>query len=336
MRSVAQQPNVSSAPYFVGNVMITTAFNSTNGLELWWQTIGTRNLQPLKELSAGPASTVFGDFKVVGDVLFFVATTPEHGTELWRTDGTREGTKLLSDLNPGLGKNSLPNSSNPKELTVLGNTLFFVAETANLGRELFRTSGNTAESPLLVRNSLPGPLSGLPSNLTVIGNSLYFAATTLQGRELWRAYSDTTLNLPNLSTNYRIGDPPTPVAATAILADSDTTNFRGAQLRLSFDNLYAAGDAILLQSTSLISFNQNQIVVQGVTIGQYSLSNRELRIKWTNRATADQIQTVIRSISFSSTNMLAARLRVLRWEFTDGEGGMAVKSSQIQVNLNPI
>ena len=37
-----------------------------------------------------------------GDV-YFSASTIETGRELWKTDGTRSGTRLVKDLNPGTG-----------------------------------------------------------------------------------------------------------------------------------------------------------------------------------------------------------------------------------------
>ena len=36
-----------------------------------------------------------------GDTLFFTADDGEHGTELWRSDGTEDGTRLVRDINPG-------------------------------------------------------------------------------------------------------------------------------------------------------------------------------------------------------------------------------------------
>src|SRR5829696_10591122 len=37
----------------------------------------------------------------VGDTLFFTASDEGHGRELWKTDGTPEGTVLVKDLTPG-------------------------------------------------------------------------------------------------------------------------------------------------------------------------------------------------------------------------------------------
>jgi ELWxxDGT repeat protein len=78
--------------------------------------------------SVGPdAPTQFGnEIATFSGFVYFVANDDVHGNELWRTDGTNEGTALVSDIYPGL-----PNTnSNPHRLTVVGNRLFFNAYNA--------------------------------------------------------------------------------------------------------------------------------------------------------------------------------------------------------------
>ncbi|HOC73333.1 MAG TPA: hypothetical protein PKL54_10980, partial [Candidatus Hydrogenedentes bacterium] len=41
------------------------------------------------------------NFCAVGATLYFLATGPYSGRELWRTDGTYEGTRLVKDIGPG-------------------------------------------------------------------------------------------------------------------------------------------------------------------------------------------------------------------------------------------
>lgn len=60
---------------------------------------------PLSPAPQGPpASTVLADFEnsvTLGDRAFFFADTAGLGTELWTSDGTSEGTRLVIDLDPG-------------------------------------------------------------------------------------------------------------------------------------------------------------------------------------------------------------------------------------------
>ena len=58
------------------------------------------------------------------------------GHELWRTDGTVEGTTRMEDINPG------EKSSSPSDMASFGSYLCFAATSFEHGRELWRTSRN--------------------------------------------------------------------------------------------------------------------------------------------------------------------------------------------------
>jgi ELWxxDGT repeat protein len=63
-----------------------------------------------------------GDFSSVGDRLIFQGCDDAHGCELWGSDGTDAGTRLLHDLLPG------PTSSDPDLFAETAARLFFVAD----------------------------------------------------------------------------------------------------------------------------------------------------------------------------------------------------------------
>ena len=50
--------------------------------------------------------------------------------ELWKSDGTEAGTTMVADINPS-------GDSNPKELTIVSDTLFFLADDGVNGYEFF-------------------------------------------------------------------------------------------------------------------------------------------------------------------------------------------------------
>jgi ELWxxDGT repeat protein len=121
-------------------------------------------------LGAFPAST--------GSRLFF-ERTDGGDAELWVTDGTTMGTHRVIDLAPG------PRGSFPRDLTVWGSDLFFVADDAVHGRELFATDGTEAGTRL-VADIIPGPKSSHPKDLAVPNGYLIFSATDgIANRELW-------------------------------------------------------------------------------------------------------------------------------------------------------
>ncbi|MCB0013546.1 MAG: hypothetical protein KDE34_16650 [Anaerolineales bacterium] len=72
------------------------------------------------------------------DFLYFAARSELTGTELWRTDGTPEGTFQLADLVPSTG------SSNPANLVIWQDQIFFSLSTADGSAALGRTDGTSA------------------------------------------------------------------------------------------------------------------------------------------------------------------------------------------------
>lgn len=122
-----------------------------------------------------------GEFVVINDVMYFTATTPTLGRELWRTDGTSAGTSLVRDISPG------SSYSQPAFLTNVGGTLYFTADDGVHGRELWKSSG-TAATTVLVKDIQPGAGSGMITEEQIVkaGSHIYFPANDgVHGQELW-------------------------------------------------------------------------------------------------------------------------------------------------------
>lgn len=117
--------------------------------------------------------------------LFLSATTGAGGMdfELWRSDGTTSGTTRVKDINPGTAP------SQPRNLTVVKDQLFFVADDGVHGRELWSSDG-TSTGTKLHADIAVGKLGSEPSELTAVEEYLFFSAYTgAGGREAW--VSDT-------------------------------------------------------------------------------------------------------------------------------------------------
>src|SRR5262249_15440741 len=107
--------------------------------------------------------------------LYFTATTPANGTELYKYDGT---TLTLIDIVSGSG------SSNPANLVNFNSALYFTATTPANGTELYRYDGTT----LTLIDIVSGSGSSNPANLTPVGSTLFFTALNgAAGVELWRS-----------------------------------------------------------------------------------------------------------------------------------------------------
>jgi ELWxxDGT repeat protein len=120
---------------------------------------------------------------VIDGFLGILAAT--NNKELWRTDGTVEGTSRVDDINHG-GEGSYPDG-----LTSFDGYLYLAATTGTDGRELYRTRGDGVAPPTIVSY---GPNIGIypllgssnPTALTATATKLFFAATDpTYGRELW-------------------------------------------------------------------------------------------------------------------------------------------------------
>jgi ELWxxDGT repeat protein len=121
----------------------------------------------------------------VGATVFFTASTPSTGRELWKTDGTETGTLRVKDINPGSG-NSFPDS-----LANVNGTLYFRANDGQSGFELWKSDGTEAGT-LRVKDINPGSNGAFaqPSSpsLTNVNGMLYFHADDgTSGRELWKS-----------------------------------------------------------------------------------------------------------------------------------------------------
>ncbi len=145
---------------------------------------GTRlsgSVDLVSDLNRIPAGISPANLLVMDGYCLFSASTPQNGTELWRSDGTAAGTFLLLDINPGTG------SASPTNLTRLGNIAYFSASNSLSGTELWRSDG-TAAGTQMVRDINPGSSASAPTNLIAISSTLYFSAIHPDsGRELWKS-----------------------------------------------------------------------------------------------------------------------------------------------------
>ncbi|MEL6107833.1 MAG: ELWxxDGT repeat protein, partial [Planctomycetota bacterium] len=140
----------------------------------------------------GSASPFF--FTNVNGTLFFRANDGINGVELWKSDGTREGTVQVADINSG----SL--SSSPSNLTNVNGTLFFRATDGSNGFELWKSDG-TEEGTVQVRDIRPGSNSSSPSYLAESNGRLFFRANDgTNGTEIWTSdgTEDGTIQLADI------------------------------------------------------------------------------------------------------------------------------------------
>jgi len=131
----------------------------------------------------------------INGTLFFYHYDAVTGNELWKTDGTQAGTKMVKDIWPG------SESSYPQELTSVNGILFFSADDGVHGKELWMSDG-TEGGTRLVRDIFP-PVERYtaaasvmkPRGLRRLNDMLIFIANDgIHNSELWKVELTDTDN----------------------------------------------------------------------------------------------------------------------------------------------
>ncbi len=132
--------------------------------------------------ASSPASNFSFQYTEMEDVagtLFFLAQDPDHGRELWATDGTEATTRLVRDLWPG------PESGLGGWLTRLGSLLFFDGSDAS-NHEALWTSDGTEANTAPVTGASPEPEGA--AYITPFEGQVYFSGHEAGvGYHLWKS-----------------------------------------------------------------------------------------------------------------------------------------------------
>ena len=124
-------------PVLYRNKIYFAANDGTNGVELWESdgteegTLLVSDINSNEGEGSAPANLTVFDSKI-----FFTADNGSagddriNGRELWRTNGSEEGTTFVRDINPD-------GSSFANEFTIFDESLYFAAENSSEGRELY-------------------------------------------------------------------------------------------------------------------------------------------------------------------------------------------------------
>jgi len=185
-------PSGDSSPSHLTNCNDTLYFNandSINGLRLWKSDDGTdagTDIVSTKVWGSG-FTWVNGIVPENGIVLFSGAewddTFNYYEYELWKTDGTEDGTEMVKQIELG------PNSGFPEYLTNVNGTVYFAGRSdysyGPSSVELWKSDGTT-DGTVQVKDINPGALASFPNDLTNLNGVLYFTANDqTNGVQLW-------------------------------------------------------------------------------------------------------------------------------------------------------
>jgi ELWxxDGT repeat protein len=171
-----------------GSQLFFDGFSAASGLEPWVSDGTDAGTHMIADILPGANGSLDNDysflgFTALGNKVLFPAGDGVHGRELWISDGTAAGTRLLRDMTPGVNKGTWDDSY--AYLTTLGDRTFFRGYDSAHGYALWVTDG-TDVGTMLFPDPNAGPI-GAPFDLMVSGDKLYFASgsTFLSGSQLW-------------------------------------------------------------------------------------------------------------------------------------------------------
>jgi len=207
-----------------------TPSSSTTGGEIWASDgteAGTYQIKNIASNANQSSVDVTLEMEQLGNQIIFFANDGFNGKELWKSDGTDEGTQMVKDINPGnyhSSPDNFVNSNNsfffrttqydasgfsyrlwksdgkPDGTVQLKN--FGVSNVSNLtdvNGTLFFAGGNSAngeelwksdgtpEGTVMVQDIWSGSNGSAPRNLTNLNGTLLFSASTGLGDELWKS-----------------------------------------------------------------------------------------------------------------------------------------------------
>lgn len=154
---------------------VVTGSTQETGFEPFIYDSDVNSLSLLRDIVPGTGSsreTPQAAFVKFGSSFLFTATAADSGTELWITDGTADGTRVVKDIAPGV------RSSYPDDILVAGKLAYFSATTLQSGTELWRSDG-TAIGTYQLSDLAPGESSSDIQNIAAFKDGVVFQSASL-------------------------------------------------------------------------------------------------------------------------------------------------------------
>lgn len=152
-------------------------------------TLWAQNPTLVKDINPkGDSWGEFLDYEPSNGNKLLIADDSVHGYELWTTDGTTVGTKLLKEINPN------GDAFVGTEFVTFKNELYFFADDGIHGAELWKTNGTNSGTALVKDLKATGGQDNPDkTNFVVIGDRFYFVAEDdTHGNEVWESDGTAT------------------------------------------------------------------------------------------------------------------------------------------------
>ncbi len=198
-------------PINVNGVLFFRASDSgTHGLELWKSDGTEEGTVMIKDIRPGninwSTDSKPTDLRVIDNTVYFIANDGDHGTELWKSDGTETGTTMVKDINPTQYRDGASGNS----MVVFKDYIIFKGTDVN-GQEPWISDGTEAGTKMLKDTNLNNTTYATyfdtklyigGGTITDNGNFYFLSFDGVNGVEpgLWK-YEGSTLSLEKVNIN---------------------------------------------------------------------------------------------------------------------------------------
>jgi ELWxxDGT repeat protein len=187
------QTTSNGSYFFAGRSASSGPAPTDYGTELYVVDNVTHTAHLVADILNGPDSGVTDpNFITVDNILYFQASDGVNGNELWRTDGTPDGTYMVKNIGPGASdgvsaETASVDRERPIEFVALNNILYFMADDGVHGSELWRSDGTEAGT-YMVKDMEPGAGDSAWSDAYAADDAIFFRGwDSTHGWELWRS-----------------------------------------------------------------------------------------------------------------------------------------------------
>jgi ELWxxDGT repeat protein len=165
--------------------------------------------QLVRDIYPGPTASTPKGMTAAGGVVFFQARDPSNGLEVWKSDGTPNGTLLVKDISTG--------DSTPDLFVASGSSVFFRATDTQ--QRLWKSDGTSGGTVPL---STTTPTAR--TSMAIVGSALLYAGSD---GELWKSDGVTTTLVKDIDpTGSSSPDQFAVVGTTLFFSATDGTNGR--------------------------------------------------------------------------------------------------------------
>lgn len=165
-------------------------------------TDGINNVEKLA-INGTDFSNPSGFFEWNNQVIF-TASTNDNGNELWISDGTVSGTKMIKDIYPGT------ESSWCKDFVLYNNKLYFAAADTLSNMELWMSDGTTTGTVKVkeINTNTNNLRQSSPSEFKIYNNKLYFTAKPNLNQVYLFESDGSSTNTSQVDTSFTSTYPP--------------------------------------------------------------------------------------------------------------------------------